>query len=100
MKREVSCFAIADFDFEDLNSNHLKTVLQSFFQLKIKKMIKVSASFNEIIKTSKDLKYMIFLKAVNINDIRKLQIAAAECENILSVLNEHIQTLNAKREFR
>ena len=75
--------------------------LYSFFEFKLKKIIKNSAfSFNQIIKTSKSLKYMTFLKTVNADNAKKLQIAVKKCENILSILNRHIQALNARKESR
>ena len=63
-------------------------------------MIKVSAFSDQVIEILKDLKYMIFSKVINTDNIRKLQIAVTECENILDILNKHIQTLNMKKEFR
>src|SRR6266480_1369729 len=63
IKKEVSCLIISDFNFKNLNSNHLKTALHSFFKFKFKKIIEDSvSSLNQIIKTLKSLKYMIFLK--------------------------------------
>ena len=92
---------IFNLNFEDLNSNHLKTVLCSFFKSELKKITEDSASFlNQIIKTSKSLKYMTFLKIVNTNNIKKLQVTVKKYESIFDIFNECIQTFNVRKEFR
>ena len=97
----MSHSVIFNFNFEDLDSNCLKTVLHSFFEIKFKKIIEDSVSFlNQIIKTLKNLKYMMFLKMINTDDAKKLQVAVKKCENIFDVLNECIQILNVRKEFR
>ena len=60
----------------------------------------MSASSAQVIEILKDLKFMIFSKMINADDIRKLKIVAAECKNILDVFNKCIQTLCTKKEFK
>ena len=92
---------IFDLNFEDFDSNYLKTALYSFFEFEFKKITEDSAfSLNQIIKTSKSLKYMTFLKMINANNVKKLQVAVKKCESILDILNECIQILNVRKKFR
>ena len=101
IKEEVSHSVISDFNFKDLNSNCLKMTLCLFFKSELKKITEDSASsFNQIIKTSKNLKYMTFSKTVNADNTKKLQVAVKKCESILNILNKHIQILNIRKEFR
>src|SRR5436190_9162579 len=97
----MSYLIISDFNFKDLDSNHLKMTLCLFFKFKFKKITKNSAfSLNQIIKTLKNLKYMTFLKTININDAKKLQVAVKKYKNILDILNKYIQILNVRKKFR
>ena len=101
IKEEMSCLIISDFNFKNLNSNYLKTALCSFFESEFKKIIKNSvSSLNWIIKTLKNLKYIMFLKIINTNNAKKLQVIVKKCENILNILNKHIQTFNVRKKFR
>ena len=60
----------------------------SLLKLKVKSIIKdVNTNPSYIIQISKNLKYLIFSRLIDINNTKELYIAAKEYKDILSILN-------------
>ena len=60
----------------------------SLLKPKVKSIIKsIDTSLSCIVQISKNLKYLIFSRLININNTKELCVAAKEYEDILSILN-------------
>ena len=60
----------------------------SLLKSKVKSIIKdVNTNPSYIIQISKNLKYLIFSRLIDINNTKELYIAAKEYKDILSILN-------------
>src|SRR5205809_193227 len=84
-RKEITKLKILDIELESINLNCLKLMLLTYLKSEI--LEDVNSNYSEIIKTSKNLKYMFFSIFINVNNINKLHITVKKCDDILNILN-------------
>ena len=66
---------------------------------KVLKDTDVSFNHSEVMNTSKNLQFMFFSISIDVNNINKLHIADRECQDILNVLNDHVEVLKSQEKI-
>ena len=93
---------ILNIKFKNMNLNHLKSMLLFCIKSETQKVLKdVNVSFNhsEVVNTSKNLQFMFFSILIDVNNINKFHIANKKCQDILNVLNDHIEILKSQEKI-